>query len=106
MPPTLRQFETGSWLGLAHQGRGIGTEMRRATLQLGFVGFGARWATTGAWSDNAPSLGVTERLGYTRTAARRAVRRGEEHQIVGFEMSRAHFLDSVGRDDIELHGDD
>ena len=70
----LRQFETGSWLGRAHQGQGIGTEMRLATLQLGFVGFGAEWAVTGAWHDNAPSLGVTRKLGYTEQGRRRLVR--------------------------------
>ena len=32
--PLLRQFETGSWLGREFQGRGLGKEMRRATLQL------------------------------------------------------------------------
>ena len=32
---------TGSWLGRSCQGRGIGTEMRAATLHLGFAGFGA-----------------------------------------------------------------
>src|SRR5262245_20659231 len=33
----LRTFETGSWLGRPHQGRGIGTEMRIASLHLGFL---------------------------------------------------------------------
>ena len=50
--PTIRQFETGSWLGREHQGKGIGKEMRVASLQLGFLGFGAEHATTGAWHDN------------------------------------------------------
>ncbi|MGZ8763430.1 MAG: GNAT family N-acetyltransferase, partial [Acidimicrobiia bacterium] len=38
----LRRVDTGSWLGLAHQGQGIGTEMRAAALHLAFVGLGAR----------------------------------------------------------------
>lgn len=33
-----REVVTGSWLGLAHQGRGIGTEMRAAALHLAFEG--------------------------------------------------------------------
>ena len=45
--PVLRTFHTGSWLGRSFQGRGLGTEMRAATLHLGFAGFGAERATTG-----------------------------------------------------------
>jgi hypothetical protein len=37
----LREFESGSWLGREHQGRGLGKEMREATLHLGFEGLGA-----------------------------------------------------------------
>jgi RimJ/RimL family protein N-acetyltransferase len=37
----LRTVATGSWLGHAHQGRGIGTEMRTAILHLAFEGLGA-----------------------------------------------------------------
>ena len=103
----MRQFETGSWLGREFQGRGLGKEMRIATLTLGFVGFGAEWATTGAWHDNAPSLGVTRSLGYTQNGHRRAVRDDEYADVlIGFEMSRAHFDSTLRRDDIELIGVD
>ena len=37
----------------------------------------SRCATTGAWQDNGPSLGVTRSLGYSTQGSRRAVRRGE-----------------------------
>jgi RimJ/RimL family protein N-acetyltransferase len=102
--PTLRQFETGSWLGRDHQGRGIGKEMRQATLHIGFAGFGAEWATTGAFTDNAPSLGVTRRLGYSETGHRRQLRRDESGTLLTFEMSRADWEANLHRDDIELHG--
>lgn len=105
--PRMRQFETGSWLGRAFQGRGIGTEMRVATLALGFAGFGAEWAVTGAWHDNGPSLGVTRALGYREQGWRRALR--DEHapdRLVGFEMPRDHFESELRRDDIELIGVD
>ncbi|MEI8240824.1 MAG: GNAT family protein [Actinomycetota bacterium] len=102
--PTLRQFETGSWLGLEHQGRGIGKEMRVATLHLGFLGFGAQWATTAAWDDNQPSLGVTNALGYEVQGRRRAKRRDGIGNMIGFEMTRAHFLERLRRDDIHAHG--
>lgn len=103
--PRLRQFETGSWLGREHQGQGIGTEMRLATLTLGFVGFGAELALTGAWHDNAPSLGVTRRLGYREQGWRRAVRDdAAPDRLLGFEMPREHFDAHLHRDDIELVG--
>ena len=104
--PSLRQFETGSWLGREFQGRGIGKEMRLASLQLGFVGFGAEFATTGAFDDNGPSLGVTGRLGYTATGRDRRLRQGQPAMIHRFEMTRADFLARLRRDDISLHGVD
>jgi RimJ/RimL family protein N-acetyltransferase len=102
--PTLRQFETGSWLGREHQGKGIGTAMRLATVQLGVVGLGAQWATTGAFEDNAASLTVTTKLGYTVAGRRRVVSRGASRRLVGYEMEREHFLLQLRRDDIVLDG--
>jgi RimJ/RimL family protein N-acetyltransferase len=102
--PILCQFETGSWLGRAHQGRGLGKEMRVASLQLGFAGLDALWATTGAWADNGPSLGVTNALGYEPQGSRRSVRRGAGATMLGYEMSRERWQASVRRDDIALDG--
>ncbi|MFJ8741200.1 GNAT family N-acetyltransferase [Embleya sp. NPDC127516] len=59
-----REIGSGSWLGLAHQGHGFGTEMRAAMLELAFAGLGAQWAISSALLDNAPSLAVSRRLGY------------------------------------------
>ena len=44
--------ETGSWLGLAHQGRGIGTRMRQAVCAYAFDELGAAEVTSGAFLDN------------------------------------------------------
>jgi len=103
---TLRAFETGSWLGRQFQGQGIGKEMRLASLQLGFLGFDAEHASTGAWPDNAPSLGVTRSLGYAPNGTRRALRRDQAGVLHTFEMSRADFISRLQRDDITLHGVD
>lgn len=103
--PVLRSFETGSWLGRRHQGRGLGKELRIATLTLGFVGLDAVEATTGAYADNAPSLGVTRSLGYEQTRRHRTVRRDQASELLGFTMSREHF-ETIRRDDITLHGID
>lgn len=102
--PTLREFGTGSWLGREFQGRGIGKEMRVATLHLGFLGLGGGHATTAAWADNSPSLGVTRSLGYASNGTRRALRREDADVLHAFEMSRADFIARLQRDDITLHG--
>jgi RimJ/RimL family protein N-acetyltransferase len=102
--PTLRQFETGSWLGREFQGNGLGTEMRVATLTFGFLALDAEFATTGAWHDNGPSLGVTRSLGYEPEGSRRALRRNQADLLLGFRMTREHFLATIRRDDIEIDG--
>src|SRR5262249_10478821 len=59
-----RTVSTGSWLGRRWQGRGFGTEMRSAVLELAFSGLGAEVARSGAISGNPQSLGVSRKLGY------------------------------------------
>lgn len=102
--PATRSFETGSWLGKEFQGRGIGKEMRVATLQLGFEGFGAQVATTAAYEDNGPSLGVTRHLGYEENGTIVKPRRGRPGTSLQFRMSREDFTARLRRDDIELIG--
>ncbi len=60
-----RTVATGSWLGRAHQGRGIGTEMRRAVLSLAFDHLGAERAESGWLDGNVASERVARRLGYS-----------------------------------------
>ena len=55
---------TGSWLGAAYQGNGLGTEMRAAVLTYAFDARGARVARSGAIQGNPQSLGVSRKLGY------------------------------------------
>jgi len=104
--PILREFETGSWLGREFQGQGIGKEMRVATLHLGFLGLGGETATTSAWEDNGPSLGVTNSLGYSIASKRRGVRQARAATMQKFEMSRADFTTRMQRSDVELRGVD
>ncbi|WP_246053188.1 GNAT family N-acetyltransferase [Actinocorallia herbida] len=65
-----RHAETGSWLGLAHQGRGHGTEMRAAILELAFTGLGARTVGSAAHTDNPASHAVSRRVGYRENGRR------------------------------------
>ena len=61
---TLRTVHTGSWLGRAYQGRGLGKEMRGAVLGFAFDGLGAQVAESSAFLDNHASNGVSRALGY------------------------------------------
>ena len=60
----LRTVDSASWLIPAARGRGIGTAMRTAVLDLAFGCLGAEVAVSAAWHDNAASLGVSRSLGY------------------------------------------
>ena len=77
----VREVRTGSWLTLAAQGRGIGTEMRHAVVTLAFDHLGATSATTEAFVDNPASLGVNAHLGYGDDGRRRTARRGRPAEL-------------------------
>ena len=85
----LREVNTGSWLGRRFQGQGIGTEMRAAVLHLAFAGLGAEQATSGAFHDNAASLGVSRKLGYRDDGTERHVIRGQPATIRRLRLTRA-----------------
>ena len=72
----LREVGTGSWLGRAEHGRGLGTEMRAAVLELAFAGLGAQFATSEAFTDNHASYAVSRKLGYADDGVTRHVVRG------------------------------
>lgn len=73
-----RTGETGSWLGRAHQGRGLGTAMRQAFCAFLFDHLDAAEITSGAFVDNPASLAVSRRVGYRPTGVRRLRRRPGE----------------------------
>ncbi len=72
-----REVTTSSWLGLAHQSQGYGTETRTALLTLAFDHLGATDATTEVFRDNHKSQGVSRKLGYLPDGISRD-RRGDE----------------------------
>ena len=76
-----RSGETGSWLGRAHQGQGIGMRMRQAMCAFLFDRLEAQEITSGAFVDNPASLGVSRKVGYRLNGERRMVRRPGEWQI-------------------------
>lgn len=101
--PITRTLETGSWLGRAHQGKGLGKEMRAAILHLAFEGLGALRADTGAVEGNAASLAVTARMGYHANGDSIDATNGVRTRLLRFTLDREAWLLSR-RDDIELVG--
>lgn len=102
--PVRRMLTTGSWLGRAHQGQGIGKEMRRAVLTFGFEHLGAEVAHTGAFVDNAASLAVTRSLGYEPNGWTLVSPRGEPVREERFVMTRARWEETGMRLPIEVEG--
>ena len=89
---TERRGETASWLGLSFQGRGYGTEMRSAVLELLFGGLGARAASSGAVEGNSASARVSEKLGYVVSGHASFDRNGELVAETGFRLERDEWL--------------
>lgn len=75
--PITRSGETGSWLGMEFQGRGIGTRMRQAICALAFDHLDAVRITSGAFLDNPASLAVSRKVGYQPNGVRLMPRRGQ-----------------------------
>lgn len=99
----LRQAETGSWLGREHQGKGIGKEMRAGILHFLFVGLEAERAISGAWHDNASSMGVSKAIGYVENGEEYRMRRDTPDRLIRLLLTRDQW-ESQRRDDIEIVG--
>lgn len=82
------EVNTGSWLGLAHHGQGIGTEMRAAVLEFAFAHLGADSAVSGAFEDNLGSHGVSRKLGYEPDGIARHAIRGRPAVIRRLRLTR------------------
>ncbi|MCC2032066.1 GNAT family N-acetyltransferase [Microbacterium allomyrinae] len=91
--PVLRRVQTGSWLGMAHQGRGIGSRMRVLALHLAFEGLGAREATSGAFADNPASNAVSRRVGYESDGAFMVAREGVAVSHNRYTMSQQRWVE-------------
>jgi RimJ/RimL family protein N-acetyltransferase len=87
--PTRREVDTGSWLGRAFQGQGIGTEMRTALLELAFSVLSAEAALSGSVLGNESSKRVSEKLGYRIIGTSSIAPRGEPVQKYDFRIERA-----------------
>jgi RimJ/RimL family protein N-acetyltransferase len=85
--PTYRTVGTGSWLGLAFQGRGVGRLMRQAALGLAFDHLGARLAETEAFTDNPASNRVSLAIGYEPNGLGQLAPRGVPRETQRFRLT-------------------
>jgi RimJ/RimL family protein N-acetyltransferase len=99
----VRSVETGSWLGRAHQGQGLGREMREAILHLAFAGLGAEEALSGAFEDNVASIATSRAVGYEENGEALGHRRDGSGRTLRFRLSRQTW-EGRRRDDIEIVG--
>jgi RimJ/RimL family protein N-acetyltransferase len=88
----VREIDTGSWIGMRHQGRGFGTEMRAAVLAFAFDHLGAVRARSGAFTDNVASRRVSERLGYRTNGSNWFARRGQPAEEVRLVLAPEDFV--------------
>jgi RimJ/RimL family protein N-acetyltransferase len=97
-----RTAETGSWLGRAAQGRGIGTRMRQMLCAFLFDHLDAAVITSGYFVDNPASGAVSRKVGYRENGVERRQRRpGELASCQHMVLSRDDF---VRGEPIEVHG--
>jgi RimJ/RimL family protein N-acetyltransferase len=88
---TLRAVKSGSWLGLEHQGHGLGREMRTAILSFAFEQLDAREAHSGGFVDNESSLRVSGALGYEEIGRRTTLRRGVPAELLELKLDKANW---------------
>src|SRR5689334_97859 len=95
----LRSIDTGSWLLPEARGRGLGTLMRAAMVQLCFAGLEAVEVRSSAHAENAASLGVSRALGYLEDGTERF-----PSAVGGVDMQRMVLrrADWTPRDDVEI----
>lgn len=89
----LREVETGSWLGRAHQGRGIGRRMRALMLTFCFEALKAESVVSAAFTDNAASNAVSLRTGYQVDGVQRVVREGVAATQTRYRMNLARWAE-------------
>jgi RimJ/RimL family protein N-acetyltransferase len=78
--------------------------MRRAILELVFVGLSANEAHSSAFASNARSIAVSRRLGYEDNGEEMALRGGTvPERAICFRISKQRYLESR-RDDITIEG--
>ncbi len=82
-----RHIETGSWLGLAHHGRGTGTLMRQLVVGFAFDELGALECGSAYVVGNHASAAVSRKTGYVENGRCRSIQH-TSHGTVGVTEQR------------------
>ena len=104
--PVLRTAQTGSWVGLAHQGAGTGKEMRRAIVAFAFESLDALAVTSAAYSDNRASHHVSRATGYESNGTVFEQRRGERAEQIRYILTRERWNELQTNTDIHIEGNE
>ncbi|MBP2321626.1 RimJ/RimL family protein N-acetyltransferase [Kibdelosporangium banguiense] len=87
-----RAAQTGSWLGIGHQGQGYGTEMRAAVAMFAFDHLHAEQMSSGAFADNKASHAVSRKLGYRPDGTERMAVKGKLATNVRLRLTPETFV--------------
>jgi RimJ/RimL family protein N-acetyltransferase len=87
------EVKTGSWLAQRFHGRGFGTEMRAAVLELAFHGLGAETAVSSALDGIDASLRVSQKLGYVEDGETWVEVGGERRRDRRMRLTRDRWID-------------
>ena len=88
-----REVKSGSWLAQRSHGRGYGTEMRAAILELAFAGLGAQAANSSVLEGAGASARVSEKLGYVDAGESWVEVRGERRLDRQLRLTRDGWID-------------
>jgi len=87
------ELKSGSWLAQRSHGRGYGTEMRAAILELAFRGLGAQAVTSSVLEGAGASARVSEKLGYVDAGESWVEVRGERQLDRQLRLTRDRWID-------------
>lgn len=88
-----REVKSGSWLAQRSHGRGYGSEMRAAILELAFAGLGAQGANSSVLEGAGASARVSEKLGYVDAGESWVEVRGERRLDRQLRLTRDRWID-------------
>jgi RimJ/RimL family protein N-acetyltransferase len=97
-----RTIKTGSWLGLAHQGQGLGTLMRQLAVGLAFDELGAVQCRSAYIVGNHASAAVSRKTGYVTDGQRRIVQRARDGEVGADEQGVVVTPDTYRRPEIKV----
>ncbi|MFJ9693781.1 GNAT family N-acetyltransferase [Kitasatospora sp. NPDC101183] len=100
---TTREVLLTSWLGLRHQGSGLGGHARAASLELAFTGLGAEHALSVVRQGNDASQAVCRKFGFVHDGVQTNAVRGERALSDRYRLGRERWAEHR-RIDAEVRG--